>query len=48
MIYLIFPTNVDNLKSPLIFEGYIIPYRVDALKENIVILGIFSENEWKL
>lgn len=32
----------------LVFEGYIIPYRVDALKEKIVILGIFSENEWKL
>jgi toxin ParE1/3/4 len=32
----------------LIYEGYIIPYRVDSTKENIVILGIFSENEWKL
>lgn len=32
----------------LIFEGYIIPYRVDSAKENIVVLGIFSENEWKL
>lgn len=32
----------------LIFEGYIIPYCVDSAKENIVVLGIFSENEWKL
>lgn len=35
-------------KRELIFEGHMIPYRVDTLKENIVILGIFNENEWKL
>lgn len=40
--------STDRNIRELIFEGYIIPYRVDALKENIVILGIFSENEWKL
>jgi len=32
----------------LIFEGYIIPYYVNIEKESIVILGIFSENEWTL
>ena len=32
----------------LIFEGYVIPYLVDNAKESIVVLGIFSENEWKL
>lgn len=32
----------------LIVEGYVIPYRVDSAKESIMILGIFSENEWKL
>ncbi|MDP3119293.1 MAG: type II toxin-antitoxin system RelE/ParE family toxin [Sulfuricurvum sp.] len=40
--------SMDTNIRELIFEGYIIPYRVDTLKENIVILGIFSENEWKL
>lgn len=40
--------STDTNIRELMFEGYIIPYRVDALKENIVILGIFSENEWKL
>lgn len=30
----------------LIFEGYVIPYRVDS--EKIIVLGIFSENEWIL
>lgn len=38
----------DATIRELIFEGYVIPYRVDALKEHIVIFGIFSENEWKL
>jgi len=32
----------------LIWEGYIIPYRVDSAKEMIVVLGIFGENEWIL
>lgn len=40
--------STDMNIRELIFEGYSIPYRVDTLKENIVILGIFSENEWKL
>ena len=40
--------STDRNIRELIFEGYIIPYRVDALKEKIVILGIFSENERKL
>jgi len=37
--------STDTNTRELIFEGYMIPYRVDTLKENIVILGIFSENE---
>lgn len=28
----------------LIYKGYTIPYLID--KENIVILGIFNQNEW--
>jgi len=35
----------ENIRD-LIFMGYIIPYRVNMTKESIVILGIFSENEW--
>jgi len=37
--------NDENVIE-LIFEGYVIPYRVNTQKETIVILGIFSENEW--
>ena len=40
-------SNDENVRD-LIFQGYIIPYRVNTLKETIVILGIFGENEWKL
>lgn len=40
--------STDTNIRELIFEGYMIPYHVGTLKENIVILGIFSENEWKL
>ena len=32
----------------LIFHGYVIPYRVNMAKNQIEILGIFSENEWML
>ncbi|MBN2896096.1 MAG: type II toxin-antitoxin system RelE/ParE family toxin [Campylobacterales bacterium] len=32
----------------LIYEGYVIPYRVNSAKERIEILGIFSENEWEI
>ena len=35
----------ENVRE-LIVEGYVIPYRVNTQKETIVILGIFSENEW--
>ena len=38
----------DAAIRELIYEGYVIPYRVDSVKGMIVILGIFSENEWKL
>ena len=37
----------ENLRD-LIFSGYVIPYRVNSEKNRIEILGIFSENEWKL
>jgi toxin ParE1/3/4 len=29
----------------LVYKGYTIPYVIDG--ENIVILGIFNQNEWK-
>jgi len=37
----------ENIRE-LIFAGYVIPYRVNGQKETIVVLGIFSENEWKI
>jgi len=40
------PKSTDTTIRELIFEGYIIPYRVDS--EKMIILGIFSENEWIL
>ena len=38
-------SNDENIRE-LIFTGYVIPYRIN--KESIVILGIFSENEWNM
>ncbi|MFA6143883.1 MAG: type II toxin-antitoxin system RelE/ParE family toxin [Sulfurimonas sp.] len=35
----------DDGNRELIHKGYTIPYLVDG--ENIVILGIFNQNEWK-
>ncbi len=37
------PTEKGNRE--LIYKGYVIPYFLD--EENILILGIFSQNEWK-
>jgi len=35
----------DNIRD-LIFNGYVIPYRI---KDDVIeILGIFSQNEWEL
>jgi hypothetical protein len=35
----------DNVRD-LIFNGYVIPYRINIEKDKIEIIGIFSENEW--
>lgn len=35
----------DDGNRELIHKGYTIPYLVDG--DNIVILGIFNQNEWK-
>ena len=37
--------NDENIRD-LVFTGYVIPYRLNSMKERIEILGIFSENEW--
>jgi plasmid stabilization system protein ParE len=36
------PTDDGNRE--LIYKGYTIPYLIDC--ENIVVLGIFNQNEW--
>ena len=35
----------ENGSRELIYKGYVIPYFIDG--ESILILGIFSQNEWK-
>lgn len=37
--------SIDDGYRELVHKGYTIPYLVDD--ENIVILGIFNQNEWK-
>ena len=32
----------------LVFKGYVIPYRVNREKNQIEIIGMFSENEWEM
>ena len=32
----------------LVFEGYVIVYRIAKIDKRIDIIGIFSENEWEL
>lgn len=39
--------NDKNIRE-LIFKGYTVPFYIDTAHEVIVILGIFSTNEWKL
>lgn len=39
--------NDKNIRE-LIFKGYTIPFYIDTAHEVIVILGIFSANEWEL
>lgn len=39
--------NDKNIRE-LIFKGYTIPFYIDTAHEVIVILGIFSANEWAL
>lgn len=38
-------SNDINVRD-LIFQGYVIPYRVNKVKDRLEIIGIFSENEW--
>ncbi|MFA6143671.1 MAG: type II toxin-antitoxin system RelE/ParE family toxin [Sulfurimonas sp.] len=38
-------SNDESIRD-LVFQGYVIPYRVNSVKERIEVLGIFSENEW--
>lgn len=37
----------ENIRE-LVFNGYVIPYRINMAQDRIEILGIFSENEWTL
>jgi plasmid stabilization system protein ParE len=39
--------NAKNIRE-LIFKGYTIPFYIDAVHDVIVILGIFSANEWEI
>ncbi|MDD5211460.1 MAG: type II toxin-antitoxin system RelE/ParE family toxin [Sulfuricurvum sp.] len=36
--------STENGGREMIYKGYTIPYLID--EENIVILGIFNQNEW--
>ena len=38
----------DDTIRDLIFKGYVIPYYINQNTNSIVILGIFSENQWNL
>jgi len=40
-------SNDKNVRD-LIYLGFVIPYRVNTAQNTIVILGIFSENEWTI
>ena len=40
-------SNDENLRE-LVFNGYVIPYRINKTQDRIEIFGIFSENEWTL
>ena len=32
----------------LVFKGYVIPYRINELKNRIELIGMFSANEWEM
>ncbi len=32
----------------LVFEGYVIPYRINPARDRIEVLGIFNQNRWEL
>ncbi|MDD3467063.1 MAG: type II toxin-antitoxin system RelE/ParE family toxin [Campylobacterales bacterium] len=40
------PLDNDNIRV-LIVDGYSIPYFIDDIQENIIILGIFKSNLWR-
>ncbi|OHD85770.1 MAG: hypothetical protein A3I60_02405 [Sulfuricurvum sp. RIFCSPLOWO2_02_FULL_43_45] len=39
--------NDKNIRE-LIFKGYTVPFYIDTAHDVIVILGIFSANEWEI
>jgi plasmid stabilization system protein ParE len=38
----------DKEVRELVYEGYVVVYRINQLHNQIVILGIFSANKWEL
>ena len=40
-------SNDINIRE-LIFDGYVIPYRINTKKNRIEIIGMFSANEWEI
>ena len=40
-------SNDVNVRE-LVFQGYVVPYRVSKEKNRIELIGIFSANEWEM
>ena len=40
-------SNDVNVRE-LVFQGYVVPYRVNKEKNRIEVIGIFSANEWEM
>ena len=38
----------DNHIRDLVFKGYVIPYRINEVKNRIEFIGMFSANEWEM
>jgi len=39
--------NDKNIRE-LIFKGYVVPFYIDKSSDMILVLGIFSQNEWDI
>lgn len=37
----------ENVRD-LVFNGYVIPYRINQKLDRIELLGIFNQNEWEI